>query len=84
MLVTLNAFRDGRSPGETVDLPDGDAAALIAHGAAFAADDTDAEPDKQAKTGKASGRRTVRAKASMQAASQTQDGEAHGEDDAAP
>lgn len=46
MQVKLNAFRDGRRPGDVVDVSDADGATLIEHGAAFPVDDVNAETDK--------------------------------------
>lgn len=66
MLVKLNAFRGTDRPGDIIDVPDADGATLIAHGAAWPADDIDAELDKETKSG-----RTVQAEASLQAASGT-------------
>lgn len=43
MLVKLNCFRGNDRPGDVVDISDSDGAALIAHGAAFPADDIDAQ-----------------------------------------
>ena len=51
MQVKLNAFRGDDRPGDIVDIPDSDAATLIAHGAAFPADDIDAELDAAEKSG---------------------------------
>jgi hypothetical protein len=65
MLVRLNAFRAGANPGDIVDVSDVDAAALITHGAAFPADDIDAE---LAKAETADGR-TVRGAATLQSTS---------------
>jgi hypothetical protein len=64
MQVKLNAFRGADRPGDIVDVPDGDGATLIAHGAAFPADDIDAELAKETAAA-----RTVQAGASLQAAS---------------
>lgn len=52
MQVKLNAFRGDDRPGDIVDIPDGDASALIAHGAAFPCDDIDIELAAQERTAK--------------------------------
>lgn len=70
MLVKLNAFRAGANPGDIVEVPDGDAAQLIAHGAATEADDIDAELEREERGG-----RTVQGEASLQAASGADSGE---------
>lgn len=69
MLVKLNCFRAGANPGDIVEVDDGDGAALIAHGAATAADDLDAELDKETKAAP-----TVRGSAALQAASGAETG----------
>lgn len=50
MRIKLNAFRDGRRPGDVIDVSDSDGATLIEHGAGFPADDVDEEGDGQAET----------------------------------
>lgn len=67
MLVKLNAFRGDNRPGDIVDVPDADGATLIAHGAAFPADDIDAELATQDDAG-----RTVSASAALAATSGTE------------
>jgi hypothetical protein len=64
MLVKLNAYRGENRPGDIIDIDDANAATLITHGAAFPADDIDAELDKTQ-----TGARTVRGAAALQAAS---------------
>lgn len=77
MKVKLNAFRGDDRPGDVVDIPDAEAAQLLAHGAAHPADGGKTKPAARQ-------RRTVRGEAALQASSETQGDEAHGQDSAAP
>ena len=71
MLVKLNCFRDGANPGDVVDVDDNDAAALIAHGTAFAHDDLDVALDAAEAQGKAG--RIVKGEAALEVATGTGD-----------
>lgn len=71
MLVKLNAFRGDKRPGDIIDVPDADGAALIRHGAAFPADDIDAELAAETAAQDDAGR-TVSASADLAATSGTE------------
>lgn len=45
MQVKLNCFRGDDRPGDVVDVPDGEAALLIEHGAAWLVDDAGGQED---------------------------------------
>jgi hypothetical protein len=61
MKVRLNCWRGEDGPGDIVEIPDADAAALLHHGGAHRVDD-----DKPAPTG-----RVVKGSATLASASQT-------------